>query len=218
MVKRELIETYEILKRKENLYRNSVKFANWLFKTGFLILALTLSGVIPLLFNYAFNAFLEAFLGGFGLSISLMAVGERLKRRKNIPPALSPSEKYFMTLVDALKDLDIYFENRSECFRNEAAKKLLEIQKGLSDKWIPSYEHPIIDLLRDKIEDLRKLGEDIEERLIPAIKQGGESHLRIAYAIMARLARFFINPSESELAGINHLLLKICLNYIWRMS
>jgi len=79
MVERELIETYEILERKENLHRKSVKFANWLFKTGFITFALTLSGVIPWLFNYAFNAFLKHFSGGFRLSVSLMVIGERLK-------------------------------------------------------------------------------------------------------------------------------------------
>jgi len=209
MVKRELIKTYEALERKEDLHRRAVKFANCLVTIGFVIFILTVIGVIPWLFEYSFNAFYEAFLGGIGSALFLTVVGAKLKRSKNVLPGLSFSEKYFMTLVNALKDIEIYLETRSEYLRNEAVKKLSKIQKGLSDKWILSYEHPIIDLLHDRIEDLRKLGKDIEERLIPAIKQGGESHLRIAYAIMARLARFFINPSEQELTEINRLLSKL---------
>jgi len=209
MVKRELLDIYEKLEEREDAYKRAVKFANCLIIMGFVIFISTGIGAIPWLFEYAFNAFFEAFLGGISLSAFLIVIGAKLKRRKNIPPAPSLSQKYFMTLVDALKDLDLYFEIRSEYLKNEAVKKLSKIQRGLSDKWILSYEHPIIDLLRDKIEELRKLGKDIEEKLIPAVKQGGESHLRMSYAIMERLARFFINPSEQELTEINRLLSKL---------
>ncbi len=137
----------------------------------------------------------------------MVIVASIIDRRTPKPPELSANEEQFLKIIEALRSLDTYFDEKIEFSRIEASKNLSKVEKRLSE---PSSRTSVTyiwgALTRDVNEGLRLLKRNLNERLLPSLSQDNEEELRKAYSVIEELAGYFLDPEVSELNRLNQSL------------
>ena len=210
MVSVDLAEVYEKLIKKKELYERATRVSNVIITFGALVFFLTCIPIIPLILGYFLKIDLHhSYLGGLSCGVILAIVGGKLKKRSPLPPSLSPEEKEFIKIFDALKNLDTYFEDEKEFefAKFEAAKILSKIERDL---YKPSNSDRLWDALTKEIDEkLKLLKHNLREKLIPTLRKGGKDEVRKVYPILENLARYFLEPSTFKLDDVNRLMLEL---------
>lgn len=212
MVRQELLDAYEKLTRRENLYEKATRKGNSLIRFGFIIFVFSVIPFIPAvlrqiileLFGKDIDAILLIF-GGMIFSGVLIYVGAEVNKRTPAPERLSATEENFIKAVNALTDLDTYIKEGIEFSKVEAAKKVSKIERALRD---PASASRTLwkDLTKDRDEFLNLLKQSIKEKLLPAINRGEKESISQAYSTLEALAIYLLNPTPKGLEDLNKLL------------
>jgi len=212
MVKAELVEIHETLRRRYELYEKRTKKIDLLFNIGLLLTMLDIVMVIPaiaivsgifLQLPPSLVFFLFVILVGIGPALALIT--KQYREEKRLPSGLSPNEEEFVELFKALENLDIYFQKREMPFKVEAANCVSRLQKRINVKTLSrmvtdSFLYSLLWRIED---EFKLLKENLDRRLLPSIDQDNDEMLRKAYRIIEELAEYFIDPSEWKLHQLN---------------
>lgn len=209
MIKQELVDAYQRLNTKRELYKKATRLGNSLFGVGALIFFFSMIPITPVILEkllfLIFRISLDFFLlwGGTTLfGFILIMIGTKVNRRTPAPPKLSVNEEKFLKVFEILSSLDIYSKQNIEFSRVEAAKKLSKIERDIYE---PSTSSGRLwkALTKDRVENLRLLKRNLKEKLYPAINQGGKEEIKKAYSIIEKFAEYLLNPTASALEELN---------------
>ena len=202
MVDRQLLEAYDEIKTKQELYIKATRYGNSIRGLGALIFLLSIIPVIPIFLEeyYGIN-FLYSLLGGIIIGVLLMIIGQRINQ-KNLAPPISVVEEMFLKAVDALKNIESYKQRKIPFLRLEAAKNLSKIERRLV---LPSYnQYPFWQGLAKEInENLRLLKQNFKEKIIPRIVHDSEEDIKNIYSILEEFAKYLLNPKLEKLKALN---------------
>jgi cell fate (sporulation/competence/biofilm development) regulator YmcA (YheA/YmcA/DUF963 family) len=203
MVSKELLDAYEKLNTRRELYRKATQRSNSVSGFGAVILLLSLIPIIPSILKLYFGIdFFYSLAVGTLFGLLLIVIGQRIERRAPLPPKLSIEEEEFLKVVESLKNLDTYQKQRIEFSRIEVVKALSKVEQRIMEPSWGSY--PLWrGLTKDVNEKLHLLKRNLKERLLPNITQGKEEDIKKAYSITEKLAAYLINPTVSELEDLN---------------
>ena len=201
LVKDDLTEICERLKKRDELYKKAVGNIDLLITLGILLVFFGFIPVIPILLNIFFNIDIKISMPiSIFLGIILTVFGEREKKGRIKPPELVITERKFLNVYEALENLDTYLLNGDDFSRMEAVKILQKIDKKLIEPVSSRYEFWGV-LIKDYSLHLSFLKRNLSEKLIPAINKGEQ--IKLAYSITEDLAEFLINPGYTELINLN---------------
>lgn len=213
-MKKELLDAYEKLVKRKKIYEDAMRLGTSLIGLGFLLFILS---VIPPIIPMAFNRILFI-LFGIDLDLSILTIsawmisfvltitGSQINKRKKViaPSKLSASEEEFINIIDALKNLDTYLEDKIDFLKVKAVKNISRTVKRLRDPAPTSYSL-WKDLTKDRDKELILLNQNIKDRLIPALNQEREVVLK-AYPLVEKLAEYLLNPSAQGLKDLNEAI------------
>lgn len=210
MVSKELLDAYEKLNTRRELYRKATQRSSSVSGLGAIIFFLSLIPVIPSILKLYFSIdFFYSLAVGTLFGLLLIVIGQRIKRSP-LPPKLSIEEEEFLKVVESLKNLDTYQKQRIEFSRIEAVKALSKVEQRIMEPSWSSY--PLWRVLtKDVNEKLHLLKRNLKEMLLPNITQGNEEDIKKAYSITEKLAAYLLNPTVSELEDLNESMSELRL-------
>lgn len=214
MVNQTLEEAYEKLRNKKRNYGKASRFSNALVILGLFVFYFSLIPVIPLILQYFLKVNgVYSLIGGIIMGVIMMSIGVRF--RKKISPCLhrlSQNEIEFFKVFEALKELELYLknhDNESELSKFEATKLLSKVERGISSK--ASLRKSLMKEIYEKLTGLRL---NLNERLIPTIRNGEIEEVRKTYSVIEELAQYLLKPSLSKLDSLNILMSELPSSYI----
>lgn len=206
MVSKELLDAYERLNTRRELYRKATQRGNSISGLGAIIFFLSVIPIIPLVLQkYLEIDFFHSLSGGVLFGLFLIIIGQKINQRSSAPPKLSIEEETFLNVVESLKNIETYQRQGIEFLRIEAAKELSKVERYLSE---PSWSSYSLwqGLTKEVNENLRLLKRNLKEKLIPRITQGGEENVKTVYPVLEKLATYLLDPKVSELKDLNDSL------------
>jgi hypothetical protein len=204
MVSKELLDTYERLNTRLELYKKATQRGNSISGLGVIILFLSVIPIIPsVLQEYYGIDFFYSFAGGILFGLILIKVGQKVNERSSPPAKLSTLEEMFLKVVESLKNIEAYQRQPEIKFlRDEAYKKLLKIERRLREP--PSDSYPFWQgLARELNENLRLLKQNLKEKIIPRISEGKEDDIKTVFPIIEEFGRYLLNPTIQKLKDVN---------------
>lgn len=204
MVNRKLLDSYESLNKKNEIYKTAIKQPYFIiFSIGFIILLLSLIPFLPILLSGFFGInILYSIAGGLFLGLLLMALSLNFGHILPLPPQLSINELKFFKVIESLKDIETYQTEKINFSKTQAAKKLSKIEKRIKAPPINNYSFWKA-LMKENIDSLGKFKFYFKKRLIPNLIKGNDEDLIEVYAIIEKFAKFLLDPTLSELKEIN---------------
>ncbi|HUV02727.1 MAG TPA: hypothetical protein VMW67_04700 [Desulfobacteria bacterium] len=198
-----LEDFYGSLTTRHKLYLKATRFGNILGGLGVLVslISLLLVAFHPPTRNLSIGAFAFGFI--------LAYIGDTVIKRSLAPPKLSRTEKEFLNVFAARKDLDDYFKKKIDFVKIEAAKKISKFEKHLYNPSSNS-TNLWVELIKDRNDSLDILRKNLNERLIPSIKRGDDEEIEKAYNIITKVSQYLQNPEDLNiLFDLNDLMLKL---------
>lgn len=215
MVKRELKEAYEKLIKKRELYGKRPSLGNSLIGLGFLIFVFSLLPLIPIILSELllriFGVIVDIIplvFGGAAFGLILVWIGIKVNKKIPAPPSLSPAEEEFLNVYETLENLDTYLNEKVEFSKNEAIKKLSKVERRIYE---PSSTSGSLwkELTKDRDEGLHLLKQNLKERLLPTINQGGIEETEKTYPIIEKFAEYLLNPTTLTVKKLNESISKL---------
>ena len=202
MVREDLKDTYEKLKRRHKLYSKATTPSNILFLLGFLIM---FPGVLILVVIYVD---IPHPLIGFGLGMILMYIGGKVNKRTEKPPILYKTEQEFLNIFDVIKDLENYFSEKIDFHKTEAAKKISKFEKKL---YRQAEERRTLwdELSKDMNREILLFKQNLRDKLLPTINMGKDEEVEKTRDIIVNIAEYLLNPKSSLLENLNESLSKL---------
>jgi hypothetical protein len=204
MLSKELLDVYERLNTRLELYKKATQRGNSLSGLGVIILFLSVIPIIPsVLQEYYGIDFFYSFAGGILFGLILIKVGQKVNERSSPPAKLSILEEMFLKVVESLKNIEAFQQQPEIKFlRDEAGKKLLKIERRLREP--PSDSYPFWQgLARELNENLRLLKQNLKEKIIPRISEGKEDDIKTVFPIIEEFGRYLLNPTIQKLKDVN---------------
>ena len=191
-----LEDAYERLERRRKIYKKATFPGDILWLSGFLILY---SSFFALIFGGFLHMIIVIFVG-----IILMYISRKVAKKAFAPPKLTPTEREFLNVFKAHKDLETYFSDKIDLSKSGAAKKISRFMGHLYD---PTKRQRSLwaELIKDKNKNkyIRLLKENLEEKLLPTINMGKEEEVKMAHNIIKKIAEYLLDPKTSVLEDLN---------------
>jgi len=213
LVKDELTEIYEKLKKRDELYKKAIGNIDLIINLGGLLLVLGVFPVFPALFEKFFNIdFIISMCIFIFLGLLIIIIGHREKKRRIKPAELVITERQFLNVYKSLENLDNYLKNGDYFSKMETIKILRKIEKKLSEPDLSSHKFWEA-LIKDYNENISLFKINLSERLYPAINFGENEPIKLAYSMIEDFAEFLINPTYTKLNDLNanfsHLIIYV---------
>lgn len=201
MVDPKLKKEYERVIEKVRIYNEGTRNKTIFFLCGYFVFLASIIPAIPMalssIFGYVF--FFHFMVGGVLFGAVLM-IGGYFYPLRFVPPEPSLEEKTFLDLFPIFEYMDEYFRHGYIGSRKKASKRLSKIIRRVKKQW----RYGNLELARKEIGvNSDSLKENLEEILLPIIKESDGKDLKTAYAALEDFCRYLLNPSSSELQKLN---------------
>jgi len=143
-----------------------------------------------------------------GLSFIIIILGVIINRKRGAYLySLKEEEELFLDVCLAMRKLNDYLEDKLEISRSTALKKINRVVKVISRWHDVTRSRSAPEILRSEyLEPLRTFKENLESRLVFAVRHGDEEDLRVSANLLQELAKFLLNPKINKLKQLNKLL------------
>ncbi len=211
MINENLSVSYERSKKKYEFFLKAIERGEFIKKCGTIIFIISLIMIFLSDFLKIDNNNLigKGILLGFFSGFIIYIVGEKMRERGEKTIYFPIEEAYFLCICESLEDIESYLKNHIDPSRINAAKKLTEFEKQIRE---PEGKGGLWEkLTKEENENIHRFKKNINERLIPSIKQGNEEEVKKASSILEKLAQYLLSPTISELINLNNSMLELSI-------
>lgn len=186
--------------------KDSKRIMYYINLIGFIIVLFSAIPIIPIILEETFEiSFILSYVIGLIFGIILVNVSNHIG--SPWAPKLSLIEKNILIIIESLKCIESYNNDKDKFSIFEASRKLSKVERQLDGP--PRNYRFWSALMKEDIGCLSLLKLNFRNRLIPNLIRGNDEDLNQVYFIIEKFAKYLLNPTISQLKELNVQMSKL---------